>query len=374
MNSWIRWTLVVSISLTNKDSFFYLDEETFSINSTTGELWTLKSFDREIKSNYSLLICVFDQIYETCSTVFIEILDENDNICYFNCSIINLTINENLPSNTYLIQIQGFDLDSEENSKLYYNFSSLTSYLNINSTTGIITTTINSFDYELFQKYSIEINACDNINSFPSFCCSLKLNINLIDLNDNLPYLIYPSSINDLFIINYTNKIMPQLKASDNDIELKNRFIYYSIIGGSLNSSLSIDYYSGQLFLLSTSSILPLYGTLIISISSQTIIQLTILIYDNQTNLPTFLKSIQQQQQSSYSFLLFILLGIIILIFIIFFIIFYFFKRKSEDDRLMNTPSTTTLSTRSISTSNQKKIYDTYYSFGDSVSPDIIHL
>ena len=169
---------------------------------------------------------------------------------------------------------------------------------------------------------------------------------------------------------------MPQLKSFDNDIELKNRLIYYSIIGGSLNSSLSIDYYSGQLFLLSTSSssILPLYGTLIISISSQTIIQLTILIYDNQTNLSTFLKSIQQQQQSSYTFLLFILVGILILIFIIFFIIFYFFKRKHEDDRLMNTPSTTTLSTRSISTSNQKKIYDTYYSFGDSVSPDIIHL
>jgi hypothetical protein len=39
----------------------------------------------------------------------------------------------------------------------------------------------------------------------------------------------------------------------------------------------------------------------------------------------------------------------------------------------MNTPSTTTLSARSISTN--KKIYETYYSFGDSVvNPDVIHL
>jgi hypothetical protein len=41
----------------------------------------------------------------------------------------------------------------------------------------------------------------------------------------------------------------------------------------------------------------------------------------------------------------------------------------------MNTPSTTTLSARSISTSNNKKLYETYYSFGDSVlSPQVIHL
>jgi hypothetical protein len=32
----------------------------------------------------------------------------------------------------------------------------------------------------------------------------------------------------------------------------------------------------------------------------------------------------------------------------------------------MNTPSTTTLSARSMSNSTNKKLYETYYSFGDS--------
>ncbi|CAF1650437.1 unnamed protein product, partial [Rotaria sordida] len=261
-----------------------------------------------------------------------------------------------------------------------------TSYLNINLTTGIIQTTKNSFDYELIQTYSSLIIACDNINSLPSLCCYLKLNINIIDINDNLPYLIYPSSINDIFIINYTNKTMPRLKAFDNDIDSKNNFISYSIIGGSLNSSINIDYLSGQLYLLST-SILPLYGTLIISLSYQTNIQLTLLIHDNQTDPQKFLISIQQYSFSSqlFYFISFILIIIISFFLIIIFLSFYFFKQKHnyqqkqkhDDDPLMNTPSTTTLSARSIlatTTTINKKIYDTYYSFGDSVTHDIIHV
>ncbi|CAF1030763.1 unnamed protein product [Rotaria sordida] len=361
------------------------DENIFSINSTSGDLWILKSFDREIKSNYSLLICAFDGIYQTCSSIFLNILDENDNICKFNSSSITLTINENLPSNTNLIQIQGFDPDYKQNGTLEYKFLPKTSYLNINLTTGIIQTTKNSFDYELIQTYSSLIIACDNINSLPSLCCYLKLNINIIDINDNLPYLIYPSSINDIFIINYTNKTMPRLKAFDNDIDSKNNFISYSIIGGSLNSSINIDYLSGQLYLLST-SILPLYGTLIISLSYQTNIQLTLLIHDNQTDPQKFLISIQQYSFSSqlFYFISFILIIIISFFLIIIFLSFYFFKQKHkyqqkqkhDDDPLMNTPSTTTLSARSIlaTTTINKKIYDTYYSFGDSVTHDIIHV
>ncbi|CAF1593682.1 unnamed protein product [Rotaria magnacalcarata] len=55
------------------------DEDLFSINPTTGDLWILKPFERGIKSNYSLFIC---------SLILINILDENDNICLFNSSKI----------------------------------------------------------------------------------------------------------------------------------------------------------------------------------------------------------------------------------------------------------------------------------------------
>jgi len=166
---------------------------------------------------------------------------------------------------------------------------------------------------------------------------------------------------------------MPRLKAFDNDIDLKNRLIYFKIIGGTLNSSITIDYQTGQLNLLSTYK-LPIYGTLSISISSQTNIQLTILIHDNQTDPQVFLKSIQQSSPSFY-LISSISIGILCFLFTTIYLLLHFFKQKfqHDDDPLMNTPSTTTLSARSISTN--KKIYETYYSFGDSVlNQDVIHL
>jgi hypothetical protein len=174
--------------------------------------------------------------------------------------------------------------------------------------------------------------------------------------------------------MDYSNQTMPQLIANDRDLTKKNRLIFFEIIGGSLNSSISIEYHSGKLHLLSSS--LPLYGTLQISISSQTIIQLTLLIHNNQTNPHLFLKSIQQQQ--TFQLVYFISISFLLLfLFISLLILFYFWKqrRKHHDDQLMNTPSTTTLSAKSISTSTNKKLYETYYSFGDSfVSPQPIHL
>jgi hypothetical protein len=288
----------------------------------------------------------------------------------FNSSSLRLTINENLPSNTFLVQLQAFDPDFGVNGTLQYSLSPETSYLDINPISGIIRTTTSSFDYELIQNYSSLIIACDNIHSFPSLCCYLQLNLNILDLDDNLPYLVYPSSVNEVFIINYTNQTMPRLQAFDNDIDLIHRSIFYSIIGGSLNTSIGIDRLSGQLYLLSTLK-LPLYGTLLISLSSQTNVQLTILVHDNQTDPQQFLLLINR---SSFHLLYLTSATILLSLFTSIFLIFWFFKRKrkSDDDPLMNTPSTTTLSTRSISTN--KKIYDTYYSFGDTMGPGIIHI
>ncbi|CAF3577555.1 unnamed protein product, partial [Adineta steineri] len=132
---------------------------------------------------------------------------------------------------------------------------------------------------------------------------------------------------------------------------------------------------------------LPIYGTLIISISSQTNISLTILIHDYHTDPQTFIMSLKQQQQQEQSssslssilsplfyFISSISLSIFILLFI-FLTFFYFYlkqKSKHQTNSLINTPSTTTLSARSLSTN--KKIYETYYSFGDTVHQDIIHL
>ena len=352
-----------------------VDQNLFSINSTTGELFLLQSFDREYRSNYSFSICISDQIFQSCSSLLLLIEDQNDFICSFNSSSINISIDENLPPNYFIYQFIAQDLDSGPNGELFYSFNSSTPFLNINSSTGQIQTTSKSFDYELIQSYSIVVTACDNIHSSPSFCCSFQLHFNINDLNDHFPFLVFPSNIHQIFFIDYSNQSMPQIKAIDQDLSPKHRQIFFTIIGGSLNSSLSIHRSSGQLSLRHNYSSLPLFGTLIISLSKQTIVHLTVLIHRNQTEAFLFLRSLEQQQQS-YSF--YLISFPILLLFIISFFLFFFLSKhrsKCDDHVLINTPSTTTLSNRSISTTNNKKLYQTYYSFGDSfISPQIIHV
>jgi len=366
------------------------DPHFFSIDSTNGQLFVQTSFDRESKQNYSFSVCVSDQLFESCSNVFVEILDENDNVCSFNSTIFRIEIDENLPSFTNLIQIKAQDPDSNENGRLQYSFTTQTEYLRMNSSNGLIQTTSLAFDYELFHSISIEISACDNFNSQPSFCCSTQLVILVQDLNDNLPFLSYPSDLDQIFLINLTNQSMPQLKAQDRDSFPQHRQIFFQILPhGSLSSHLSIDSHSGQLHLLSPSSTsLPLFGTLPISISSQVNLTLTILIFDHRTDPQPFLLTIQQQSSSSsfyssffFSLLLLLFFGFFIFISLIF--IVYLYKCRSRvchiEDPLMNTPSTTTLSTKSISNSNStkypNKLHQTYYSFGDNfLSPQPIYL
>ena len=360
-----------------------LDEKFFFLNSTDGQLIILQSFDREFISHFSFSICISDQIHQTCSTVDLIVQDQNDNICSFNSSSLSIHINENLPSNTFLLQFQATDLDLNQYGTLFYSFNSSTSYLTINSSSAAIHTTTTFFDFESIQSYSIIITACDNILSSPSFCCSFQLHLNIIDLDDHRPFLIYPNllPLQQIFIIDYTNQTMPQIKAQDNDLSQQHRQIFFNIIGGSLFSSLNIHNSTGQLSLHHHShSHFPLFGSLILSISNQTIVHFNILIHQNQSQLIHYLRSFQQHEHRSLfsSYFLYLISLPVLLAFIISFIICtYLCKHRchSIDQTLINTPSTTTLSARSISTSNNKKLYETYYSFGDSfISPQIIHL
>ena len=362
--------------------FCFADDDAFSLNATTGQLWIMKSFDREKQARHSLSVCAFDHVHRTCSPLVVDVLDENDNICAFNVSSLTLTIDESLPPDTVLAQVHALDPDYAQNGTLSYEFVSHTSYLHTDAVSGVVRTTTHAFDYEFIQRYSTTVKACDNMHALPSLCCYLQLNIHLRDLDDNQPYLIEPPSTRDLLIINYGNKTLPRLRAFDNDVELNNRRIAYDIVGGSLNASFAIDTHSGQLRLRSHSPSLPLYGTLLVSLSSQTTVQLTVLVHDNHTDPQAYLLALQQPSSlvsalasPMFYLILSVCVGISLLIFTPLIVVLYVCKRPPHHDSnpLMNTPSNTTLSARSLPTNN-KRLYETYYSFGDTVHPQVIRV
>ena len=309
----------------------------------------------------------------------LRILDQNDHRCSFAASPrLDLHLHENLPPNTVIGQILAEDLDEAENGTLFYSLSSPSPHLHLHSASALFTTTAIAFDYETMQNYSTSIVACDNAqHPHLSLCCSIDLHLHIDDDDDHPPYLIYPSmDHDDVFVIRYIDhSSMPIIKAFDEDLAQHHRRINFTIRGGSLNSSLTIHPHTGQLALHHPSAThFPLYGTLLLSLSSQTEILLTLLIHDNHTDPQLFLRSIRSATSFSfyYYYYYFVLFIVILLLLPFIFLIPQVVKRKNEgvghhQHSLLPTASTTTLSSKSLS--NQKRSFETYYSFGDTISP-----
>lgn len=352
----------------------------FHVDPTNGQFLLLRPFDRETQSNYSFRICVDDQLHHSCVPLHLQILDQNDHDCSFpTVDRIDLDLHENLPPNTFLTRLVAHDPDQDENGTLSYSLSSPSPYLHLNSSTGLLTTTLIPFDHETIQNYSITIVACDNIHRpHLSRCCSIDLLLHIQDQNDHQPHLIYPSlDHKDIFVIRYVNQtMMPIIRALDQDLDQEHNRINFTIHGGSLNGSVSIHPHTGQLILQNPSSTpFPLYGTLLLSLSSETTIPLTLLIHDNQTDPQVFLRSIRSATSFSFYYYYYFIMFVVILLLLPFvFLIPQVLKGKEQRvtthhaHSLLGTTSTTTLSSKSLS--NHKRSFETYYSFGDTLAPN----
>ena len=164
--------------------YFYLlhDSNEFFIDSTSGKIFLRHALDREVQSNYSLEICVHDQIHHVCQLIHIEIIDVNDNRCSFSLSKIHLIIEENLPDRSFLYQFHAIDRDIQENANLHYFLQKSSQFLHLNSTSGILRIARSPFDRHLIENFTSSIVACDHFQSkFNSLCCSIDLDIKILN-------------------------------------------------------------------------------------------------------------------------------------------------------------------------------------------------
>lgn len=331
----------------------------------------MESLDREKQSFYRMAICASDSIHRTCSSLLLLVRDQNDNVCSFDRSSLSLDIDENLPPNSFLTRIIASDPDQGENGTLTFRLSPPSSHLHLDSQRATIVTTTNPFDREQIDLFSTTIIACDQPKSSAPLCCRLDLHLTIRDRDDNRPVLLFPPP-NQLTIVSLDRQTMPRLQAIDRDIDPNNRIIVFAIIGGSLQSSISVDRLSGQLTLLHSAQ-LPLFGSLHVSLSSQPLVKLSLLIHDNRTDPEIFLRSINSSSSRFFFITLAVCVGISLFAISIMIGLCCCHRRqrlqqqRPDDDPLMNTPSTTTISTN-------RKIYDTYYSFNDNTAGGEIHV
>ncbi|XP_062835544.1 protocadherin gamma-A6 isoform X17 [Anolis carolinensis] len=179
----------------------------FELKKTQDDFYTLlteRSLDREEVAIYNITVRAVDEGSPTLSTseiISLKVLDTNDNPPAFIKSSYTSYLLENNPRGTSIFSLKANDLDWEENARITYFMiesqvreSLLSSYLSINSETGVVYA-LNSFDYEEIQEIRFLVKAQDG--GSPPLSSNVSVTLFILDENDNAPEILYPSPPTD---------------------------------------------------------------------------------------------------------------------------------------------------------------------------------
>nr|XP_055033330.1 protocadherin alpha-5-like [Misgurnus anguillicaudatus] len=151
-----------------------------------------KPLDREVTKTMKLELIALDGGKPPKSgsiEILIDVLDINDNVPVFTKETYTVTLNENAPVGTTILQVNATDSDEGQNGEIVYAFGSNVNYnlrklFEVNSVTGeIIVKSL--LDFEVKDKYEIDIEASDK--GIVPLTTDKSIFINIADVNDNAP-------------------------------------------------------------------------------------------------------------------------------------------------------------------------------------------
>ncbi|XP_055537242.1 fat-like cadherin-related tumor suppressor homolog isoform X2 [Wyeomyia smithii] len=193
----------------------------------TGEVFVVKSLDRESISHYELGVIVTDGKYTSTTNIFITVLDANDNPPYCLKYRYREQLSEGLHPGSVVLQIQANDIDEPANSRLrFYLTGNGAEEFNLDKDTGQLKTA-RQLDRETQSKFHLTAHVQDR--DHPGWECSSQIEITITDLNDNPPdFSMNPYSVT-LPEDAEVGTLVTKIHATDADIGI-NRKIKYSFI------------------------------------------------------------------------------------------------------------------------------------------------
>ncbi|OQR68970.1 neural-cadherin-like [Tropilaelaps mercedesae] len=179
------------------------EEQKFSINTTTGEVFVLRSLDRDFpegQAEYSFTVYAEDARSRErfgSANVYVILKDLNDNAPFFPQRMYYGNITENSPRGTpILLNMRALDYDDpHEASNARISYSIEQNQVNengelifsIDEHTGTISTAVCCLDREKGSGYSIKVVASD---SDPSHKATATASIQIRDENDMSPHFV----------------------------------------------------------------------------------------------------------------------------------------------------------------------------------------
>ncbi|XP_060575033.1 protocadherin beta-15-like [Ruditapes philippinarum] len=252
---------IISILAIDKDSslngqvYYSLHVESqglFVVDSTTGLISANVSLDRETHGEESIFrVFATDRgepAHTATGTVVVNILDLNDNDPKFSSDPFYLDILENQRVGSVVGNVSASDPDAALNGTFYFKFPeepNIQEYFEFHDS-GVIKTK-KMLDRESIMIHEFYVHAVD----MGGRTSSALVFVNVKDVNDNVPEIIYPNEYDNTISIPFTlkeNSEVIEIDARDYDSGVNSK-LYYFIDENNASYAFNIDSKSGKMFL-----------------------------------------------------------------------------------------------------------------------------
>ncbi|XP_051774480.1 protocadherin-1 isoform X2 [Ctenopharyngodon idella] len=209
-------------------------EGLFEINPNTGEVRVMSQLDREQLDHYQFLVAAADKGVPSLrgtATVVVKVLDRNDNDPKFMLNGYSFSVQENMPPLSPVGMVTVTDYDEGDNAHVQIFVEPDNGKFMIQNGTYTILSTI-SFDREKESTYSFRLKAVDGGD--PPRSSYVGITINVLDENDNAPYVTKPSNSSYKFLDPRTSPETHVERVEAEDIDIgSNSELDFSIVGGN---------------------------------------------------------------------------------------------------------------------------------------------
>ncbi|KAG7484455.1 hypothetical protein MATL_G00049540 [Megalops atlanticus] len=170
--------------------------QSFSISSSTGEIWVQSSSGLDFEDTPRLRLVVKAETASSSSYMAVNLIlqDINDNLPRFQLQNYVVYMREAQGYDIPIIQVMADDLDQGQNGQVTYSIKSSTrsGLFKIDPLTGSITTAA-IMDREIWTQTKLVVTATDRGN--PKLAGSATLTVIIVDLNDNSPTIPLPREV-----------------------------------------------------------------------------------------------------------------------------------------------------------------------------------
>ncbi|XP_016121587.1 protocadherin alpha-10-like, partial [Sinocyclocheilus grahami] len=181
-----------------------------------------RALDRERHSKHHLVLTALDGGNPQKSGIMniaINVIDINDNRPVFSKDVYSVTITENIPVGSLILQVNATDADLGKNGDIIYSFASnlkkkVYDTFEIDKNTGEIRV-IGDVDHEDTEVYRADVTASDSAE--PPMTTTCRVVIKVTDVNDNKPEIEVTSLSNLVPEDSKSGTVISLISVSDKD-------------------------------------------------------------------------------------------------------------------------------------------------------------